>query len=153
MAGNQLCGLDLEGDGTYTAEGITKLCEGLKGSTVTSLKCAAPPPSAFMSAPIDTPTLSPFLTLPLARSLGGNAIGKEGITVLAAILKETEITELKCAAAPECLACLLSCQRPLTHLYSPFPFCPSLAVSISTALEARASLRSLPSSTRRRSLT
>ena len=38
---NQLCGLDQWGGGTYTAEGITKLCEGLKGSTVTSLKCAA----------------------------------------------------------------------------------------------------------------
>ena len=46
LAGNQLCGLDYEGNGTYTAEGITKLCEGLKGSTVTSLECAAalPPP-------------------------------------------------------------------------------------------------------------
>jgi hypothetical protein len=39
---NQLCGLTENGeDGTYTAEGITKLCEGLKGSAVTSLKCAA----------------------------------------------------------------------------------------------------------------
>ena len=40
---NQLCGLDWRGRGTYTAEGITKLCEGLKGSAVTSLKCAAAP--------------------------------------------------------------------------------------------------------------
>ena len=30
-------------EGTYTDEGITKLCEGLKGSAVTSLKCAAAP--------------------------------------------------------------------------------------------------------------
>ena len=44
MAGNQLCGLDFDGDGgTYTAEGITKLCEALKGSAVTSLECAAAP--------------------------------------------------------------------------------------------------------------
>ena len=43
LAGNQLCGLDYEGNGTYTAEGITKLCEGLRGSTVTSLECAAAP--------------------------------------------------------------------------------------------------------------
>ena len=43
MAGNQLCGLDDFGDGTYTAEAITKLCEGLKGSNVTSLECAAAP--------------------------------------------------------------------------------------------------------------
>jgi len=31
----------MHADGTYTVEGITKLCEGLKGSAVTSLKCAA----------------------------------------------------------------------------------------------------------------
>ena len=43
MARNQLCGLDFMGNGTYTSEGITKLCEALKGSAVTSLKCAAAP--------------------------------------------------------------------------------------------------------------
>ena len=43
LAGNQLCGLDGEGNGTYTTEGIVKLCEGLKGSAVTSLECAAAP--------------------------------------------------------------------------------------------------------------
>ena len=47
MNDNQLCGLyeddDGEIQGTYTAEGITKLCEGLKGSAVTSLKCAVAP--------------------------------------------------------------------------------------------------------------
>ena len=47
MANNQLYGL-YEDDygaiqGTYTTEGIHKLCEGLKGSAVTSLKCAAAP--------------------------------------------------------------------------------------------------------------
>jgi hypothetical protein len=68
---------------------------------------------AFPSAPIDTPTLSPFPTLPLARSLGDNEIGAEGVTALAAVLKETQITNLECAAAPECS---LSCQRPLTLL-------------------------------------
>ena len=41
LAANQLCGLNQFGEGTYTTEGITKLCEGLKGSAVTSLKCAA----------------------------------------------------------------------------------------------------------------
>ena len=40
MANNQLCGLTSWGSGTYTAKGITKLCEALKGSAVTSLKCA-----------------------------------------------------------------------------------------------------------------
>ena len=43
LANNQLCSVDVFGKGTYTTEGITKLCEGLKGSTVTSLKCAAAP--------------------------------------------------------------------------------------------------------------
>ena len=45
MAANQLSGLDYEGIGIYTAEGITKLCEALKGSAVTSLRCAAVPQS------------------------------------------------------------------------------------------------------------
>ena len=48
LANNRLCGLYLEYGvvrGTYTAEGIPKLCEGLKGSAVTSLKCAARPES------------------------------------------------------------------------------------------------------------
>ena len=53
LAGSQLCGLDLVGNGTYTAEGITKLCEGLKGSAVTSLRCA------------DAPKRSPFCQRPL----------------------------------------------------------------------------------------
>ena len=40
---NQLCGLGGNGNGTYTTKGITKLCEGLKGSAITSLECAAAP--------------------------------------------------------------------------------------------------------------
>ena len=65
------------------------------------------------SAPIDTRLL---LTGPLySRSLGGNKIGNEGASALAAVLKETQITTLKCAAASECS---LLCQRPLTRLLS-----------------------------------
>ena len=45
--------------------------------------------------PIDTPTLSPFPTLLLARSLWDNEIRAEGATALAAVLKETKITNLK----------------------------------------------------------
>ena len=37
LSDNAICGIDYFGDGTYTAEGITALCEGLKGSAVTSL--------------------------------------------------------------------------------------------------------------------
>ena len=36
LSDNRLCGVKF-GRGTYTAEGINALCEGLKGSTVTSL--------------------------------------------------------------------------------------------------------------------
>tara|TARA_B100000780_G_scaffold84071_1_gene57508 strand:- start:200 stop:361 length:162 start_codon:yes stop_codon:yes gene_type:complete len=41
LCNNALCGIEQRGSGTYTTEGITKLCEGLKGSAVTSLECAA----------------------------------------------------------------------------------------------------------------
>ena len=52
MGNNQLCGVNNYGRGTYTTEGITKLCEALKGSAVTSLKCAAPQSVRFcVSAP------------------------------------------------------------------------------------------------------
>ena len=51
MGENRLCGLykDDDGDirGTYTTLGITKLCEWLKGSAVTSLKCAGTPSIRF----------------------------------------------------------------------------------------------------------
>ena len=43
MAFNALCGLNDEGYGSYTSEGIMKLCEGLKESAITSLECARPP--------------------------------------------------------------------------------------------------------------
>ena len=56
-------------------------------------------------------------------SIGRNAIGVEGASALAAVLKETQITNLRCAAAPECPFC----QRPLTLVMShhphPFPCC------------------------------
>ena len=38
-----LCGVDEDGDGEYTTAGITALCEGIMGSSVSSLKCAAAP--------------------------------------------------------------------------------------------------------------
>ena len=47
LADNSICGVTTgvmgRQQGTYTAEGITKLCEALKGSAVTSLECAAAP--------------------------------------------------------------------------------------------------------------
>ena len=44
LSDNRLCGVWNERGqtkGTYTSEGITKLCEGLKGSSITSLRRAA----------------------------------------------------------------------------------------------------------------
>ena len=35
---NALCGLDKRGNGRYAIEGITALSEGLKGSSITSLR-------------------------------------------------------------------------------------------------------------------
>ena len=50
---------------------------------------------ASVSAPIDTPPLSPFPSCPFsACSIGNNRIGDEGASALAAILKETKITTL-----------------------------------------------------------
>ena len=43
MANNTLCGVNKDGIGTYTAEGINVLCEALKGSAITSLRCARSP--------------------------------------------------------------------------------------------------------------
>ena len=65
---------------------------------------------------IDTPTLSPFSTLPLARSIGANKIGDKGTTELAAILKDTKITNLECAAARA--FALVSTPLPLTRACS-----------------------------------
>ena len=104
MSKNHLCGLGRYGHGTYTAEGITKLCEGLKRSTVTSLKCATPPPSAFVSAPIDTAT--PHLgSLADNRLCGLDYAGDgtytaDGITKLFEGLKGSVVTSLECAAPP-----------------------------------------------------
>ena len=44
-------------------------------------------------------------------SIGCNEIGDEGASALAAILKETQVQQLECAAAPERS---LLCQCPLT---------------------------------------
>ena len=99
----------------------------------------------FLSAPIDTPTLSPFPILPLARSLERNYIGVKGATALAASLKETKITNLQCAPAPELVFAFMSApvdtpaRSRRTHTV-----CPSFAVSASTPLARKG----LPSSRR-----
>ena len=54
-------------------------------------------------------------------SIGYNQIGDKGASALAAILKETMISNLKCAAAPERS---LLCQRPLTQKRTPLHSLP-----------------------------
>ena len=82
----------------------------------------------FLSAPVDTLIYSPTIFAPpLVRSLRHNKIGDKGASALAAVLKETRITHLECAAAPECLRL---CQRPLTLVMSHRP-CPPLACRLS----------------------
>ena len=73
--------------GTYTAEGITALCEGLKMSSVTSLKCAATPKAfAFVSAPADRKANTKSKHL-CAHRLDGNELGPEGGAALAEGIK------------------------------------------------------------------
>ena len=77
-----LCGINpYTGEGTYTAEGITKLCEGLKGSCVTSLRCAVAPKRSLLCQRPLTLLRTCFLTC--ARRLGGNNLGPEGGAALA----------------------------------------------------------------------
>ena len=47
---SQLCGQSDKGNGTYTSEGITMLCEALKGSAIASLECAAQPKALLRTA-------------------------------------------------------------------------------------------------------
>ena len=58
LSGNSIGGYYNNDVGEFvaTTEGIIALCEGLKGSAVTSLECAAAPMQvfAFLSAPLDT---------------------------------------------------------------------------------------------------
>ena len=126
-------------------EGASALAAILKETQkITHLKCAAAP-IACLSAPADTPVLS--LPHPLMhRSLRANYIKVKGVSALAAVLNETKIADLKCAATPECP---LSCQRLLTRACSH----PSRAVSGTMASETRAPPRSLLSSRRQRSPT
>ena len=122
LANNQLCGINDRGGGTYTTEGITKLCVALlQGSAITSLKYATstPPPLAFafVSAPIDTPPALGSLGynfLCRVKLHGGGIYTTEGITKLCEALKGSSVISLECAAAPKSV--LLLCQHSVTLL-------------------------------------
>ena len=102
-----LCGIqpeqtdiDLQNHGLDAADAKLLAFDLSKNRTVRTLKCAASAKRLLLcQRPLTRLyTLSPFPTLPLARSLGANNIRAEGATALAAILNETRITSLKCAA-------------------------------------------------------
>ena len=82
---NVMCGVDENGDGTYSSEAIIKLFEVLKGSSVTSLGCAAWCVFAFVSALLDI-MYAPH-PLPYTRSLAANFLGPDGGAALAEGLK------------------------------------------------------------------
>ena len=69
--------------------------------SLTSLECAAAPKRSPFCQPPLTHLLSHQSILPLAYSISYDRIGDEGASTLAAILKETQIQQLECAAIPE----------------------------------------------------
>ena len=54
----------------------------------------------FVSAPLTRLLSHSSLLSPIPCSLESNDIGPEGASTLAAVLKETMVSSLKCAAAP-----------------------------------------------------
>jgi hypothetical protein len=108
LVNNHLCGLDDEGRGNYTAMGITKLCEALKGSAVTSLKCA-PAPECSLSCQCPLTLHPPCLSLgsvdgyalqidelkgtkPTEKiDLSGNGLGVASAIIIASCIKENGV--------------------------------------------------------------
>ena len=76
---------DDDGEFVANTEGIIALCEGLKGSSVTSLECAANPKcSPSCQRPLTAASTRPC---PHAHSLSENGLGSEGGAALAEGLK------------------------------------------------------------------
>ena len=91
-------------------------------------KCSSRPTGARTRAlcplswqrPLTPPLSYRSYPLPLARSLCNNGIGDGGVTALAAILHETKITDLTCAASP---GAHLSVNIDTTSATALFPAC------------------------------
>ena len=93
---NSITELNLKGKGVGEPGAIVLSKLLPSAAALTSLKCACRPKAfAFVSAPADTHLLSYCAPTPIPRSIGSNDIGDEGASALAAILKETKITNLK----------------------------------------------------------
>ena len=134
------------------AEGASALAAILKETQITQLKCAAARVFAFVSMPTLTRLLSHHLCSALhTHSLGDNQIRAEGASALAAILKETQITNLECATAPE----FTFMSMPLdTRLLALFPtptftaWTPTSSVASTMMVTASTPLRASPSCAR-----
>ena len=74
---------------------------------------------AFLSAPLTC--LVSHRADHMLCSLGANNIGFKGATALAGILKETQISDLECAATPSVFAFV----SVPTHIDTPLPVTPS----------------------------
>ena len=124
---------------------------------LTAVRCRPTPPLgaaaplsslSWVGDSIDTDACSlTILAPPLACSLRHNKIGAQGASALAAVLKETNITNLEYAAAPIVFA-FVSAPAD-TPALSPSPLCLSCTVSKRTTSDPRAQPRS-PLSSRRR---
>ena len=119
LSSNQLCGLDYSGEGTYTAKGITALCEALKGSAMTSLKCAARSHTGPCSLLCQRPLTSRLVA---RRSIAQNNLTNDGedmsgVFKLVETLPQTKLTSLKCVPRLE-PRCSLLCQGPLTFAHT-----------------------------------
>ena len=84
MVSNALCGLtEWHGQwhGTYTNEGIMRLCEGIKGSIITTLKCAKATPvhSMCLARSIDLPSPVPAQSCLQQNRRDGNSSPPRGI--------------------------------------------------------------------------
>ncbi len=94
LASNRLCGVEYVDGlrklvGTYTAAGIDALCEGIKNSAVSALKCAAP--ETWLADQRQQHCLALF------GSLKDNNLGTKGGAALAEGLKRNvTLTSLEC---------------------------------------------------------
>ena len=98
MNENSLCGVDKYGGGRYITKGIASLCEGLKQSNVTSLRCGACILNMRVIAVLIA-QLTLECILFVFCSLAGNRLDVEGTKIVAAVLKDTQISNLKYLAS------------------------------------------------------
>ena len=86
------------GENRIGVKGASALAAGLKETKITTLGCATSRDSVLFSVSALTRTFPPTVPQPIPGSIRHNCVGDEGASALAAILKETMISNLECAA-------------------------------------------------------